>query len=97
MKNAMIQFDFRGMTTKQYDQIWQDLRATGHSNPKGLLHHYGSTSPKGIHVCDIWESEDRFREFGKVLMPILEKNKVPKTEPVIAPLHFEYNSKLVAM
>ena len=43
MKKVMVQFDFPGMTAKQYDQVWQDLRVAGHENPQGL-EFYVSTS-----------------------------------------------------
>lgn len=97
MKKALVQFNFTEMTQKQYDQIWQDLRVAGHAHPKGLLHHYGAPSGNGMVVTDVWESADRFKEFGKVLMPILEKHKIPKANPAILPLHFEYNAKMVSI
>ena len=97
MKKVLVQFDLKGMSVMQYDQIWKDLRASGHANPKGLLHHFGAPSTKGMMVSDVWESAERFKEFGKVLMPIFEKNKIPKSDPLILPLHNEYNAKLVAM
>ena len=95
MKKVLVQFDLPGMTTKQYDQVWRDLKAIEQSNPKGLLHHFGAPTTNGFKVVDVWESEDRFNAFGKTLMPILEKNKAPKTAPKITPLHYEYNSNLV--
>tara|TARA_R110002051_G_scaffold97710_1_gene167881 strand:+ start:1554 stop:1847 length:294 start_codon:yes stop_codon:yes gene_type:complete len=96
MKKVVVQFDFRGMTQKQYDQCWEEIRKAGHTNPKGLLHHFGAPSPNGMLIVDLWESAARFNEFGNVLMPILEKCKIPKTEPTILPLHYEYNANLVA-
>lgn len=97
MNKALIQFEFKGMTKKQFDQIWQDLKAAGQSQPKGLQHHFASATAQGMVIIDVWESADRFKEFGKVLMPILEKNRIPKTQPVITPLHFEYNAKMLAL
>ncbi len=91
MKKVMVQFNAPGMTEKQYDQVWQDLRAAGHANPKGLIHHAGAQSDKGWMVMDIWESADHFNEFGKTLMPILDKNGVPPAEPVVLPLHYLYS------
>jgi|TARA_R110000744_G_scaffold85901_3_gene167859 hypothetical protein len=95
MKKVMVQFDFRGMTTKQFDQCWDEIRKAGQTNPKGLLHHYAARTSNGMLIFDIWESAERFEAFGKTLMPILEKLKIPKTKPTILPLHYEYNGNLV--
>jgi hypothetical protein len=90
---VMVQFDFPEMTSKQYDQVWQDLRAAGHENPKGLVHHIGAPTDKGWKVVDVWENVNKFNEFGRLLMPILSKNGVPNTQPIVSPLHFEYKGK----
>ncbi len=87
----MILFNFPGMTSKQYDQVWEDLRATGHSNPYGLLYHIGAPSADGFMVVDEWESEEDFKNFGEILMPILEKNRIPKGEPTVMPVHYVYS------
>ncbi len=91
MKKVIVQFDSPDMTSKQYDQVWQDLRAAGHANPKGLIHHVGAPTDKGWMVVDVWESAEHFNEFGKTLMPILTKNGVPPAEPVVLPLHYLYS------
>jgi hypothetical protein len=90
MGKVMVQMDIPGMTTKQYDQVWQDLRAAGHENPKGLVHHVGAPTDKGFKVVDVWENTDKFNEFGQTLIPILNKNGIPSIEPIVTPLHFEY-------
>ncbi len=91
MKKVMVHFDIPGMTSNQYDQVWQDLRAAGHANPKGLIHHVGAPTAEGWMVTDVWESADHFNEFGKTLMPILAQNGVPPAEPVVFPLHYLYS------
>lgn len=91
MKKVMIQFDFPEMTAKQYDQVWQDLRAAGHENPQGLVHHVGAPTDKGWKVVDVWENAEKFNEFGQTLMPILNKNGIMPIVPVILPLHNEYS------
>lgn len=90
IKKIVVQFDFPNMTSKQYDQIWQDLREAGHENPKGLEHHIGAPTDKGWKVVDVWENADKFNEFGQTLMPILSKNGITPPQPVILPLHYEY-------
>ena len=42
------------MTAKQYDQCWDDLRATGMQNPPGLIHHVGAQLGNGMVVSDVW-------------------------------------------
>ena len=74
MEKVVVHFDMPGMTSSQYDQIWQDLRAMGHENPKGLVYHVGAATANGWMVVDVWESAGHFNEFGKTLMPILVKN-----------------------
>ena len=87
----MVQFDFPDMKAKEYDQVWQDLRNAGHANPKGLIHHVGAPTEKGMKVVDIWESAEKFNEFGKTLMPILTKQGFKATEPVVLPIYTVYD------
>jgi len=35
MQKVMVQYEFPEMTSKQYDQVSQDLSASGDENPKG--------------------------------------------------------------
>ncbi len=89
----MVQFNTPGMTAKQYDQIWADLRAAGQENPKGLLYHVGAQDGNNWVVVDTWESEEAFNEFGKTLIPLLSKNGVQENQPKVLPLHNEYTGK----
>ncbi len=95
MEKVIVQFDVPGMTSEQYDQIWEDLRAAGHANPNGLISHVGAATDRGWLVVDVWESADKFNEFGQTLMPILAKNGVQEVEPVVLPLHYMYSGNLV--
>jgi heme-degrading monooxygenase HmoA len=83
----------RGVTTKQFDQSWEDLRKAGHSNPKGLLHHTGAQNGRNFMVVDVWESQEAFSKFGETLMPIMAKNGIKNPVPLILPVHFEYEGK----
>ena len=85
----MVQFNITGMTAKQYDQSWEDLRAAGQKNPKGLIHHVGAQQGNNWVVVDVWESEEAFTKFGETLGPILAKNGVAQAQPVITPVHYE--------
>ncbi|GAO42033.1 hypothetical protein [Flavihumibacter petaseus] len=89
MKKVMVQFTSPGMTSKQYDQVWDELRKAGQEHPDGLLHHVGAQQGNNWVVVDVWESEERFNKFGETLMPILKKIGVNFAPPVITPVYFE--------
>ena len=91
MKKVIVLFEAPGGTAEQYDKVWDGLRAAGESNPKGLISHVGAAKPDGSwFVCDIWESEEDFKEFGKVLMPIIATSGLPPAEPMVLPAHYVY-------
>ena len=89
MQNLVVLFNAPDFTAKHFDQVWDDLRAAGHASPKGLISHVGFSNPGGgWSVVDVWESEDAFSEFGKTLMPILQKSGVMMPPPQVIPAHF---------
>ena len=90
MKQVVVVFEFPGATLEQYDGVWNDLRKSGVSSPKGLISHVGAMKPNGeLLVVDIWESEQAFKDFGNILMPLIAKNQLPVTStPLILPAHF---------
>ncbi len=91
MKHVVVQFSAPGFTAEQFDKVWEDLRAAGQSQPKGLLSHVGFGKPDGTwNVVDVWESAEAFAEFGKTLRPILEKNAVSVPEPSVTPAHYVF-------
>ena len=91
MKNVIVLFNAPGGTSAQYDKIWDGLKAAGESHPKGLISHVGGAKPDGgWFVCDIWESEEAFSQFSKVLMPIIGSSGFPLVEPVVFPAHYAY-------
>lgn len=91
MKKIIVQFNFPKCTQQQYDQVWNDLRAKGYENPSGLIFHVGgATKNGGWSVTDIWDSKAQFENFSKILMPIMEKNKIPAAEPNIMIAHYIY-------
>lgn len=85
-------FDIPGMTQAMYEQGASQLTG-GHGIPKkvadwpvpGLISHAAAPTPNGWHVTDVWESEEAFRHFGEVLMPILKELGVPDVQPKIYP------------
>jgi hypothetical protein len=91
MKKVVVLFNAPGGTSQQYDKVWDGMRAAGESNPKGLISHVGAAKPDGSwFVCDVWESEEDFKQFSKVLMPLISKSGLPATEPMVLPAHFVY-------
>jgi len=81
------------VTTRQFDQSWEEVRKAGISNPKGLLHHVAGLHGNNLIVCDVWESEEAFKKYGEVLMPILDKLGFPMVDILITPVHYEYEGK----
>ena len=89
MKQVVVQFNFPGVSLKQYDGVWDDLRAAGQAHPKGLISHVGAATPDGgLLVVDVWESEEAFNEFGKTLMPLIAKQDIPMIPPKVLPAHY---------
>jgi hypothetical protein len=92
MEKVIIQMSIPGMTAKEYDQAWAELRKAGLSHPSGLHHHVGAQQGNNWMVIDVWESAEAFDKFGETLMPILRNLGVPvdQFKPVITPVHYEY-------
>jgi len=91
MKNVIVLFNSPGGTSEQYDKVWDGLKAAGESHPKGIISHVGGAKPDGSwFVCDVWESEVDFKEFSKVLMPIVSTSGMPSGEPIVFPAHYAY-------
>jgi len=91
MEKIMVQIAVPGLTAAQYDKAWEDIREAGHENPKGMLHHFAGVSGTNWLIIEIWESEEDFNEFGKILMPILERNAVPQTMRTVLSLYKSFN------
>lgn len=96
MKKVIVQFNFPGMTARQFDQAWDEIRKAGHEHPIGLLHHVAGQQGNEWVVVDVWESKERFNKFGETLMPILKKIGIKPVTPVITPIHFEYSGAVHA-
>lgn len=91
MNQIVVEFNIAGGTARQYDQIWEDLKAAGFEHPKGVISHVGFAKP-GNNWCvvDVWESQQAFDEFGKTLIPLLEKNGFKEGKPMVYPAHYVY-------
>jgi len=81
-------FNLSTMDTQKYNQAISDLESAGQGKPKGRLYHVAARQEDGsILVTDIWESAALLEEFGKTLIPILNKVGVTPVEPKVYPVH----------
>ncbi len=81
-------FELSSMTIEKYSQVIRGLEAAGQGSPEGRLYHVASVQEDGgIIVIDVWESAELLAEFGKTLIPVLEKAGVSPVEPKVYPVH----------
>jgi len=92
MKKQLIQFNFQGVTEKQYDQAMEELRRIGQSHPSGLIYHVASFQGSNCQINDVWESKEAFDQFGKILKPILQKVGIPNTQPTMRTVYNEIST-----
>jgi hypothetical protein len=89
----MAILDQPGMTQAQYEQVADKVsrgrglveKATDWPVP-GLISHASAPTANGWCVVDIWESEEAFRQFGEILLPLLREVGAPEVEPKIYPV-----------
>lgn len=85
-------FQSPNLTQENYEETVRKLTGGGRlESPadwpvEGLLVHIAGQGASGFRVVDVWESEDAFRRFGEVLMPLLEEAGI-EGEPDIYPAH----------
>lgn len=91
MKKQLVQFDFKGMTAQQYNQVMDELRNTGHSEIQGRIHHTSIVKDNGIQVVGVWESPETFENFTKIVIPIFNKFGITPVQPTITPVYYEYS------
>ncbi|NUU23168.1 MAG: hypothetical protein HOV68_16895 [Streptomycetaceae bacterium] len=86
-------FEIPGMTQTQYEQSAD--KVTGGRGPvkspsdwpvPGLISHTACPTPDGWLVVDVWESEEAFRQFGQIIIPILQELGVQDAKPKIYPV-----------
>ena len=58
---VVIQMDIEA-TVAQYDEVNEKIDPESNP-PEGLILHTGSVTDSGIHVVDVWESEQHFNDF----------------------------------
>lgn len=82
-----IYFPHEGLTPAIYDETIKKLDAAGQGSPPGRTFHVALESEGNIQVFDIWESQEQFDAFGKVLVPILTELGVTLNDPMPANVH----------
>ncbi len=80
-------FNLSTMTAEKYNQAIRGLDAEGQGKPNGRLYHVAARQEDGSTiVTDIWESAELLEEFGKTLIPVLNKAGVTPVEPKVYPV-----------
>ncbi len=79
----IIHFTPTGMNETKYARIMRELEAAGAGAPRGRLHHTCYGPKEALKVVDIYDTQDSFEAFGKVLMPILQSVGVDVGRPEI--------------
>jgi hypothetical protein len=80
-------FNLSTMNTDKYNQAISGLEAAGQGKPKGRLYHIAARQEDGSTVVtDIWESPALLEEFGKTLIPVLNRAGVTPVEPKVYPV-----------
>lgn len=82
-----IYFPVENMSAEIYDEVIQNLDEAGAGAPPGRSYHFAFESQGGIHVFDVWDSQESFDAFGETLIPILSELGVPVPQPSISPIH----------
>jgi len=82
-----VYFNPGSMTTQQYDESIAELENAGEGRPAGRISHCSFGPEDHLMIFDIWENQQAFEEFGKVLMPILQKIGVDIGHPDIMEIH----------
>jgi hypothetical protein len=81
-------FNLPSMDAEKYKRVINELDSAGLGHPKGRLFHVASINQNGgFTVTDVWESPELLDEFGKTLMPALEKAGVQQVEPLVQSVH----------
>lgn len=87
--SIVVRFTPAGLTAEQYGQAVRILEDQGAFPPEGLDYHVCFGADGDLRVSEIWDSEEHFAAFGKVLTPVLADVGITAAEP---PVHFEVHS-----
>jgi hypothetical protein len=82
-----IYFMHGGFTPDKYDDAIKKLDDAGAGSPKGRSSHFALESQGAIQVFDVWESQEDFDAFGKILIPILTEMGVELGAPMVSEVY----------
>jgi len=82
-----IYFHPKSLTAGQYDSAIKELTAAGADRPAGRSHHSCFGPDGDLMVYEVWESQEAFEEYGKVLIPILTRVGIDPGAPDVMPVH----------
>ena len=83
--SIVVRFTPAGLTAEQYGRAVRMLEDQGAFPPEGLDYHVCFGADGDLRVSEIWDSEEQFAAFGKVLTPVLAEVGITRAE---APVHF---------
>jgi hypothetical protein len=72
---------------EQYDEVIRRLDAAGEGSPKGRSYHCAFAAGPGLHVFDVWDSQEDFEKFGETLVPIMNDVGTDPGEPRVAEVY----------
>jgi len=71
-----IYFHPESMSAEEYDGVISRREEAGEGSPKGRSYHCAFQVGNGLHVFDVWDSQEDFDRFGQTLMPILQEEGI---------------------
>jgi hypothetical protein len=80
-------FAMKGMTAEKYDEVNRRLEAAGEGAPTGRSYHCVFEAEAGLHVFDVFDSQEEFEALGEMVAPILDELGIDPGEPVVSPVH----------
>jgi len=83
--SIVVRFTPAGLTAEQYGRAVRLLEEQGAFPPEGLDYHVCFGEDGDLRVSEIWDSEEQFAAFGKLLTPVLAEVGITRAE---APVHF---------
>jgi hypothetical protein len=95
MKQIVAIFELEGFTQKNYDDIVEELKASGGFPDERRISHAAFQKGPNWCVVDVWKSADDLMDFGKErLFPIFEKLGLKPNPPQIYPVHHFVGSRV---
>lgn len=70
-----------------YDETIKRLDGAGAGAPDGRLYHFAMETDGQVTVFDVWDSEEKFAEFGQTLIPILAELGTDPGQPMVMQIH----------